>query len=252
MSSYQQRQAVKQFMQFTAAPENVALLVLRRTQFDINAATNYYFENSYQFQHMIPKSGDKNALGKLFDKYTDKSDTSRMSDQGMMDYYKAINLDPNGIMTFVVPHVLEMKVPMAITRAEFREGWAKLGISDARGMASHLSKITSKYTNPRTGEFQMFYKWIFNYLKSEDRKSIDRDNAVLVWGLMFAKYPLGKKWIEFVEKTEDAKAITSDLWINLLSFLNETQPDLSNFEDDGAWPVLIDQFVEYMTEGAQS
>ncbi len=45
-------------------------------------------------------------------------------------------------------------------------------------------------------------------------------------------------------QTQHGKAISKDTWCQFLEFSRNIQPDLSNFEVDGAWPVLIDSFVE--------
>jgi len=48
------------------------------------------------------------------------------------------------------------------------------------------------------------------------------------------------------------KAVSRDVWDQCLEFSREIKPDLSNWEDDGAWPVIIDEFVEFVnTDGGK-
>jgi DCN1-like protein 4/5 len=35
----------------------------------------------------------------------------------------------------------------------------------------------------------------------------------------------------------------------LLQFCREIAPDCANFADDGAWPLLLDDYVEWRREG---
>lgn len=39
------------------------------------------------------------------------------------------------------------------------------------------------------------------------------------------------------------KSVSYDLWKMSYEFARDVKSDLSNFEDDGAWPALIDDFV---------
>ena len=42
-------------------------------------------------------------------------------------------------------------------------------------------------------------------------------------------------------------AISKDLWEQLIDFLSETK-SAEEFDDSGAWPVAIDEFMEYLAE----
>ncbi|KAG5550848.1 hypothetical protein RHGRI_009328 [Rhododendron griersonianum] len=49
-------------------------------------------------------------------------------------------------------------------------------------------------------------------------------------------------------KARHNKAISRDTWSQLLEFARMVDPTLSNYDAEGAWPYLIDEFVEYLNE----
>jgi len=49
-------------------------------------------------------------------------------------------------------------------------------------------------------------------------------------------------------RPQGIKAITKDVWDMLLTFCTDVDANMSNYDDDGAWPVMIDDFVEWYRE----
>ena len=44
--------------------------------------------------------------------------------------------------------------------------------------------------------------------------------------------------------------MNKDQWFNVLEFSRSVAPDLSNYDEDGAWPVLLDEFVSWFRKNA--
>ena len=75
--------------------------------------------------------------------------------------------------------------------------------------------------------------------------------AVELWKLLLVdRFPLLNDWCTFVAD-KHGKAISRDTWCLLLDFIDVVKGDLKNYDPDGAWPVLIDDFVSYMEPRAQ-
>lgn len=78
-------------------------------------------------------------------------------------------------------------------------------------------------------------------------KSIEKDAAVTIVSMVIGKhFPLVKTICKYLtEVRDDVKGITKDQWINIYDFCKTIKPDLSNYDDLSAWPLLLDEFVEW-------
>ena len=54
---------------------------------------------------------------------------------------------------------------------------------------------------------------------------------------------------EFLAKEYKDRAVSKDTWNQLYDFSKSIKPDLSNFDETAAWPVMIDEFVEWKKAG---
>ncbi|KAJ3497533.1 hypothetical protein NLJ89_g10337 [Agrocybe chaxingu] len=95
--------------------------------------------------------------------------------------------------------------------------------------------------------FQKLYQFSFVLVKPEQSKNIDMDTSVAFWTvLLVPKFPLMGEVLGFIgEKPGTYKATNKDLWSMMLEFCETVKPDLSNYEADGAWPTLLDDFVAW-------
>ncbi|XP_002967683.2 DCN1-like protein [Selaginella moellendorffii] len=70
--------------------------------------------------------------------------------------------------------------------------------------------------------------------------------AVDAWKLaLTGRFRLIGQWCEFV-RMHHRHAITEDTWRQVLEFSRVVHEDLSNYDPEGAWPVLVDEFVDHM------
>ncbi len=66
--------------------------------------------------------------------------------------------------------------------------------------------------------------------------------------MLKGKFPFLEDWVKFLDSKPESqkKDITRDTWDMLLEFHQTTNGDLSKYDPMGAWPVLIDEFMEEM------
>jgi len=242
----QKKEKVNQFKDWVpGATDKDATRCLEASSWDINSAVNYFYEHRSSFNI---KQGDSSKLGKLFSKYADEDDENIMSEDGTIQFFKDISVDPTGMDTLVIAWLLKCGELGIIERQEFIDGFAKSGCSTIKDVKQACSSAVQSVQS--NDQFKQFYKWLFIHTREDEKKkTIQKEVAVQIWTIVLKsrKYPLFDDWIKFVKASNDMVAISKDLWEQLVDFLSETKT-VDDYDDSGAWPVAVDEFIEYLSE----
>lgn len=94
-------------------------------------------------------------------------------------------------------------------------------------------------------DFRSFYMYAFDYNKPPEQRSLPIETARQLFPLIldgrFAHLDL---WSEFLLQRKHS--ISKDTYSLLLDFTKTIDYDFNNFdEENGAWPVLLDEFVDF-------
>ncbi|GAV58084.1 Cullin_binding domain-containing protein [Cephalotus follicularis] len=95
-------------------------------------------------------------------------------------------------------------------------------------------------------KFSRFYDFVFFMCRENGQKNITVSRAVTAWRLVLAgRFRLLNQWCAFVEENQRHN-ISEDTWQQVLAFSRCVHGNLEGYDPEGAWPVLIDDFVEHM------
>lgn len=91
-----------------------------------------------------------------------------------------------------------------------------------------------------------------NHNREKGQKCVQQDVAIAMWQLLLPahRWRYTQDWCDFLQAKHN-RAISRDTWNQLLDFILSVSPDFSDYDDAGAWPYLIDEFVEHMREKQQ-
>ncbi|XP_041089134.1 DCN1-like protein 5 isoform X1 [Polyodon spathula] len=128
--------------------------------------------------------------------------------EGMEKFCEDIGVEPENIIMLVLAWKLEAPNMGFFTKEEWIKGMTLLQCDCTERLQSKLDYLRSQLND--TTAFKNIYRYAFDFARQ-------------------SKY----------------KVMNKDQWYNVLEFSRTVHADLSNYDEDGAWPVLLDEFVEW-------
>lgn len=193
----------------------------------------------------------------MFDGICDEDDSTVADLEGISKLCEQLSLDPlEDVRVLVLLHKLgATRKPSQITREEWIEGCHRLKLDSIAKFKAFIPQLDTGFMDRE--EFSDFFKFCFQFNRTGTHKTLDKDIVVMLLPMCLGGGRINANrlntFIEFLEKTTDTSysKITLDQWRSFLDFSYEFEDDdaLASYDEGGsAWPVLIDEYVEYMEE----
>jgi DCN1-like protein 4/5 len=120
----------------------------------------------------------------------------------------------------------------------------------------------SQYASNRNTAFTELYQFCFTLAKPPHSRNIDIETAMALWSVLLAlRYPITTELIEFLnvslalyvstpypnpqQESGSYKGANKDIWNMVYEFCQTVNEEFSNYEVDGAWPTMLDDFVAW-------
>jgi len=198
---------------------------------------------------------NEDGASKLFDDICDEDDPNVAGMEGICKLCEQLNLDPlEDVRVLVLLYKLGAnKKPAEISKEEWMTGCNKLRLDSIDKFKSFLPALDTGFMESE--EFKDFYKFCFQFNRQGTHKTLEKDLVVALLKMCLTNDRISSNrldtFCEFLETTKDDSynKITLDQWRSFLDFSNEFPDDGSLMgydESESAWPVLIDEYVEFL------
>ncbi|XP_051687536.2 DCN1-like protein 4 isoform X3 [Oryctolagus cuniculus] len=135
--------------------------------------------------------------------------------EGMEKFCEDIGVEPENVVMLVLAWKLDAQNMGYFTLQEWLKGMTSLQCDTTEKLRNTLDYLRSLLND--STNFKLIYRYAFDFARQ-------------------SKY----------------KVINKDQWCNVLEFSRTINLDLSNYDEDGAWPVLLDEFVEWYKDKQMS
>eukprot|EP00347_Sterkiella_histriomuscorum_P007128 403350156 len=241
-----QKKKVTDLQGFVNCKTNDKLLtdLLKKHNWDLNMAAEEYFMKGYGEKTGSGKINPQNIQA-LFNKYKD-AQTGNMEGEGIATFYDNLGVDAaSDPVTLVISYYMQAQTMGFYTQEEFINGMTKLGCDSIESLRKKIQNLKQELANP--AKFKEIYKFIFDFSRDQGFKNVAIDTAIALWQILLSdRCNFLNAFIDFLQsEKKEMIVIQRDNWMMLLELIEQTQGDIQKFVDDGAWPLLIEQFNEF-------
>ncbi|KAM0421630.1 hypothetical protein ACHAPD_000067 [Fusarium lateritium] len=220
-------------------------------------STSRYFASNGDSKGPSPLETKLDALfGQLQDTNDEKDKLELESTMSYLTDKLKVSIENAELL--VALELLQAPAVGIITRRGYVDGWKVTGAGAThQEHAAHLRKLIKSLSSDQA-LFKKVYRHAFVAGRETDQKALSLENAFVYWEILFTPPGMEWKtsnhdwlqlWKDFL-KAKWTRSVNKDMWNMTLEFALKSMSDesLSFWNEDGAWPSVIDDFVEWCRE----
>eukprot|EP00029_Vermamoeba_vermiformis_P006386 TRINITY_DN2486_c0_g1_i1.p1 TRINITY_DN2486_c0_g1~~TRINITY_DN2486_c0_g1_i1.p1 ORF type:complete len:256 (-),score=46.42 TRINITY_DN2486_c0_g1_i1:22-735(-) len=184
----------------------------------------------------------KTKLNKFFEEYKD-SDEDQIGPVNMERLCQDLNVPAEDIALLVLAWKLKASRMGYFTKEEFIEGMTGMQVDSVDKLREKLDAFRKELKDRST--LREVYIYAFDFAKEkEEQKSIDLDTSESLLLLLLPNNAHAKRFAKFLKLQTTYRVVNIDQWKMFFDFAHSIAADLSDYTEDSAWPVIIDEYVE--------
>ncbi|GAA5973837.1 hypothetical protein JCM8115_006489 [Rhodotorula mucilaginosa] len=194
----------------------------------------------------------EDGFERFFAAYAEEGTPDKMEAEGIEQLFQDMSLSMDGSYPMLLAYKVKAEPGSfgSFLRSDFKRAFKAEKIASPTQLSASLQKLYDTILDPASStaaDFRDFYSFLFPFLRSEGAKTLPAEMAIPLWSISIAqRYELGQSFVDFAESQGLAfKAVSVDVWTQLLEFCQSVEPDLTGWSEDDAWPSTIDAFVEW-------
>ncbi|XVF89232.1 hypothetical protein PTKIN_Ptkin19aG0113800 [Pterospermum kingtungense] len=185
----------------------------------------------------------------LFNSYANSA-LGMIDPDGIEALCSDLGVDYTDVRILIFAWKLKAEKQGYFTMVEWQTGLKALGVDSLSKLKKAVTELEKEVGEP--SNYDDFFSYAFRYcLTEEKQKSVDIESICELLNVVLrAQFrPQVDLLVEYLKVQSDYKVINLDQWVNFLRFCKEiTFPDLENYDATQAWPLILDNFVEWMRE----
>ncbi|TMW60859.1 hypothetical protein Poli38472_000901 [Pythium oligandrum] len=239
---------VERFRNTTNSSETTARSYLERFSWDIMRAVDEFYSNGGDDLEELEDDNSVSVatIEQWFDQYADPDEEDTITEEGVVQFCEDIGVDLEDIVVLVIAWKMEAALMGTFTKKEWTQGMKALRCDSVDSLKAQIPKLRQLIDDDR--DFKPFYSFCFAFSKEAGQRSLGIEIATPMWELLLKnRYPkLTTDWLAFLNEKNPCKGVTRDTWDLLLDFFVKVQESYGNYDENEAWPVLIDDFMTWI------
>eukprot|EP00898_Chlorokybus_atmophyticus_P001945 jgi/Chlat1/2751/Chrsp187S02930 len=180
----------------------------------------------------------------VFAKYTDPNDPESIGPDGVEALCSDLGVSPGDLSVLLFAWKLGAERMGYFSLEEWRRGLRAMRVDSLDKLKKALPSLESEVRY--SSAYQDFYTFAFQYCLTEPRqKTLDLDTASQMLSLVMKGRPHLEDFVQFLHTQSEYKAMNQDQWLGFLRLSDEVKTDFSNYDENQAWPLLMDNYVDW-------